>query len=272
MIIKDTRGEDDQAVKAIRQLSDANVAAVIGPLLTVAAAGREAEKLGLPLIALTQKNGFALQGDYLFSNFITPEMQAKTLGEYLFGQIGLKKVAILYPNEKYGRTYMNLFWDVVDDYGATVVGVEAYDGSQTDFAEAIQKLTGEFFDIPRHLKDQPAPEDSLNKTDKPPIDFQALFIPDSPSRVSLILPQLVFNDATGMYLVGTNLWHHDSLLKDTRGYNRHTIISDGFFDGSSNPETQGFVEKFESLYGKRPGFLEAIGYDTTGLIFKAAAG
>ena len=97
------------------------------------------------MIALTQKSEFPLGGDYLFSNFITPQMQVRTLGRYLFGNLGVKKIAFLYPDEKYGRTYMNLFWDMADEYGVQVVGVEAYDGNKTDFREPIQKLTGEYY-------------------------------------------------------------------------------------------------------------------------------
>ena len=302
LIIKDTQADPQTAVEAVRQLYQLNVAGIIGPLLTVNPAGMEAQKLGIPMIALTQKNDFPLQGDYLFSNFITPQMQVQTLGAYLFQDLGIKKVAILYPDEKYGRTYMKLFWDLVDEYGGEVVGVEPYDGKKTDFTEPIQKLTGQFYPIPEALipeiiepeaidPERVEPDDTtieLNtdqsaapaettpeaeaeeKQEKIQIDFQALFIPDSPSTVGLILPQLAFNDATGMVLVGTNLWHHPSLLKDAKGYTRHTIITDGFFDGSQNPVTAEFTEKFKSLFKKKPKFLEASAYDTASLLYLTA--
>ncbi len=104
------------------------------------------------------------------------------------------------------------------------------------------------------------------------IDFQALFIPDSPSKVNLILPQLAFNDARGIYLVGTNLWHHKSILKDAKGYNKDAIITDGFFDNSQNKITAGFSAKFKSIFGQTPRFLEAIAYDTASVLFSTAMG
>lgn len=293
LIIKDTQANPDMAIEGIRQLHQKNVAGIIGPLLAVNQAGQEAEKLQIPIIALTQKSDFPLQGDYLFANFITPEMQVQTLGAYLFLKLGIKKVAILYPNEKYGKKYMELFWDIVDEYDGEVVGVEPYDGKKTDFAEPIQKLTGQFFPIPDFLKPEAVdPENNAahyedqnidlvqiaiesetreeNKEEKIQIDFEALFIPDSPSKVNLILPQLAFNDARGMYLIGTNLWHHKSLLKEAKGYNKHAIITDGFFDGSQNPVTVQFVKKFESLFDTKPKFLEAISYDTASMLFLTA--
>ena len=295
LIIHDTQANPDMAVEGVRQLHQKNVAGIIGPLLAVGQAGREAETLQIPMIALTQKSDFPLQVDYLFANFITPEMQVQTLGAYLFLKLGIKKVAILYPNEKYGKKYMKLFWDIVDKYDGEVVGVESYDGKKTDFTEPIQKLTGQFFPVPDFLKSEiDEPENSAGRYEDQPvdlvqiaiesearqgkeeeeekiqIDFEALFIPDSPSKVNLILPQLAFNDARGMYLIGTNLWHHKSLLKEARGYNKHAIITDGFFDGSQNPVTVQFVKNFESLFDTKPKFLEAISYDTASMLFLTA--
>ena len=293
LIIKDTHADPDMAIKGVKELRQKNVAGIIGPLLTVNQAGPEAQKLQMPMIALTQKSDFPLLGDYLFANFITPEMQVHTLGAYLFQNLGIKKVAILYPNEKYGKKYMKLFWDVVDEYDGEVVGVESYNGRNTDFTEPIQRLTGQFFPVPDCLiPEATEPEDTLapnedqntdeNQNDSPrqarkktgeekiQIDFQALFIPDSPSKVSLILPQLAYNDARGMYLVGTNLWHDKSLLKDAKGYNKHAIITDGFFDSSQNYATARFIKRFESLFHRKPKFLEAISYDTASILFLTA--
>jgi len=293
LIIKDTQADPDIAVEGVRFLHQKNVAGIIGPLLTVNQAGMEAQKLQIPMIALTQKSDFPLQGDYLFANFITPQMQVQTLGAYLFLELGIKKVAILYPDEKYGKRYMELFWDIVDEYDGEVVGVESYDGKKTDFAGPIQKLTGQFFPVPDFLKQEALelenseamdkdknssllPTDRRSETieekeeEKIQIDFEALFIPDSPSRVNLILPQLAYNDARDIYLIGTNLWHHKSLLKDAKRYNKQAIIADGFFSSSTNFITARFTKKFEDLFKAKPKFLEAISYDTTSILFSTA--
>ncbi len=282
IIIIDTKADPEIAARGVRKLHEKNVAGIIGPLLSIEKAGIEAQKLKIPLIALTQKTDFPLLGDYLFANFITPRMQVQTLGAYLFQELGVKKVAILYPDEKYGKIYMELFWDIVDQYGGEIVGVESYDGKKTDFKEPIQKLTGEYYTIPDILKPEPIesehiqflPSDTLKDLKeeevKIEIDFEALFIPDSPSIVNMILPQLAYNDAKDMYLVGTNLWHHKSILKDARGYNKNAVISDGFFNKSQNPAVIEFTDKFESMFDIRPKFLEAISYDTASMLLTFA--
>jgi branched-chain amino acid transport system substrate-binding protein len=292
VIIKDTQSNPDRAIQCVDELNQERVMGVIGPMLTTQTAGSRAQTLGIPMIALTQKSEFPLQGDYLFSNFITPQMQVQSLGYYVFMELGLTKVAILYPRERYGKLYMELFWDVVDEFNGEIVGTESYDGKNTDFATPIKKLTGEYYPLPKFLIPEP-PEEILSESDESgivesvvesgktrgantpieetiQIDFEALFIPDSLSRVNLILPQLAFNDAKGMVLLGTNLWHQESLLTGAKGYNKNAVITDGYFGNSKNPVTAGFDKRFKALYESQPGFLEAISYDTANILFTAA--
>jgi len=126
--------------------------------------------------------------------------------------------------------------------------------------------------LKRNTEAQTQEEEKKKKEEeeKIKIDFEALFIPDSPSKLSMILPQLAYYDARGMYLVGTNLWHNESLLKDVKGYNKQAVIADGFFDGSQNPATSEFTKKFEAVFNTKPKFLEAISHDTTFILFLAA--
>ena len=252
IIIIDTKADPEIAANGVKTLYQKNVAGIIGPLLGIEKAGIKAQKFQIPLIALTQKHDFPLLGDYIFSNFITPQMQTETLGAYLFSELGLKKVAILYPDEKYGKKYMELFLDIVEEYNGEIVGIESYDVKKTDFKKPIQKLTKEL-------------KDKKNK-----IGFQALFIPDSPSKINLILPQLAFNDVTDIYLAGTNLWHHKSLLKYAKGYNQNTVLTDGFFNNSQNIAAIEFSVEFQALFKKKPKFLEAISYDTACLLLTFA--
>ncbi len=283
VVVKDSQTDPERSVACVEELERENVFAIAGPLLMPEAAGQKANELGIPMVALTQKTEFPAMGEYLFTNFITPEMQVETLGDYVFGTLGLEKVAILYPRDRYGRKYMSLFWDVVDKYGGDVVGVASYDSHKTDFTEPIQKLTGEYYPIPDALKASDAEGVILSEEkfkgrssvvaneDRIKIDFQALFIPDGLSRVNLILPQLAFHDARGMMLLGTNLWHRNSLIKENRRYNKNAVICDGYFGKSKNPVTQKFDRDFKRVFGEEPGFLEAIAYDTAGLLFTAVS-
>ena len=86
---------------------------------------------------LTQKDNIVDTGDFVFRNFLTPRMQVKAIIAYAVEELGLKRFAILYPDERYGITFMNLFWDEVIAYGGSVVGAESYRLVQTDFIDPI---------------------------------------------------------------------------------------------------------------------------------------
>jgi len=152
LVIKDSASEDGRAVAAVRALAEEQVGAIIGPIITAPAAAREAQKLHIPMVTFTQKPEITAIGDYIFRHFITPQGQVKALVDYFVNGVGLRDFAILYPQETYGQTFMTLFWDEVIRQGGRLVGVEAYEPQQTDFAATIQKLVGTYYPLPVTLQ------------------------------------------------------------------------------------------------------------------------
>jgi TolA-binding protein len=129
IIVKDTRSDDEE-----------RVALIIGPIVTSEAAARESQKRSIPIITLTQKAGIVEIGDYVFRNFLTPEMQIEAIVPFAIEKLGIQRFAILYPDENYGHTFMKMFRDRVMNYGAEITGIESYHPDQTDFAGPISKL------------------------------------------------------------------------------------------------------------------------------------
>lgn len=152
VIVKDSRSDADASVKAVNELDRQKVGAILGPMSASEAAAAGAQARGIPILVFTQRDGVADIGPYVFRNFITPQMQVRSLVSYAVEELDATRFAILYPDENYGRRYMNLFWDQAIVHGAVVNGVEAYDPEGTDFAEPIKKLTGIFYDVPADLK------------------------------------------------------------------------------------------------------------------------
>ena len=280
IVVKDSRSDPVYAVQCVKELAKDNVFAILGPIMVSKEAAETAQALEIPMMAMTQKTEFPLYGDWIFSNFITPEMQVQALGSYIFLRKGLTKVAILYPADRYGIRYMEEFRKMAEQFNGQVVAAEPYDGTKTDFSGPIVRLTevqpiddygndeqeGQGPDQDIHVTSS---RSALQKTNQIDLAFEALFIPDSVSRVNLILPQLAYYDARGMLLLGTNLWHRESLLTQARGYNQNAVICDGYFGESTNPETARFDAAFQALFDEKPGFLEAIAYDTTNILFTA---
>jgi TolA-binding protein len=146
MIVKDTGSVPEIAVQSFRQLVENRVSIIIGPIITGEYAAQEAQIKGIPIITLTQKPGIPELGDYVFRIFLTPQMQIEAIVPYVIDQLGLGRFAILYPQDNYGTTFMELFRDKVLDYGAIVAAIESYKPDQTDFALQIKKLSKTFND------------------------------------------------------------------------------------------------------------------------------
>ena len=297
IIIKDSGGNPEQTRAAMQEFIDEQVAAIVGPIITAEIAAVESQANKIPIMTLTQKDNITSIGDYVFRNFITPQMQVSNIVDYATSSLGLNRFAILYPQETYGITFMNLFWDELIAHGGKIVGVESYNPQHTDFAEPIKKLVGLYYDIPEDLKEtahfsvveaggQSDREQALNRdnTDDPQseraadneepkaiVDFDAVFIPDFPKTAGLIIPQLAFYDVKDVYLLGTNLWHSEVLIKMAFQYVQGAIMPDGFFDGSSAPVVQAFVSIFEETYQEKPGFIEAVVYDSAMMLFGVVA-
>ena len=275
LLIKDTGGNPDKAILAMHDLQNDQVAATIGPIITAEAVATEAQHSGIPMITITQKENITEISDNIFRNFITPEMQVKAVVSYAAEVLEVKNFAVLYPEEKYGTHFMNLFWDEVLKYGGKIVGSEAYNPSHTDFKDPIKKLVGLYYEVPDDLKEEPDIEKidteklkDENEEPEPVVDFEAIFIPDAPNKVGLIIPQLAFHDIEDVYLLGTNLWHSKKLVDMTKEYIQRAIIPDGFFSESTSVRVRDFVEKFEKTFAEKPGFIEAIAYDTSMILFQ----
>jgi ABC-type branched-subunit amino acid transport system substrate-binding protein len=274
ILIKDTGGDKKRAAECVKELCDKKVSSIIGPMVTAISGAKIAEINETPMIAMTQKKIKSSDEKYIFSNFLTPELQTRSLVSYAFSDLNVKKFAILYPDDKYGEKYMNLFWDLVDEVGGEIKAVEAYNPKDTDFGEPIKKITGEFYVGKEEEKDntEDLGEEDKNKSETEEIekekDFNAIFIPDTSSNVAQILPQLVYHDINDVYLLGTKLWHRENLIVDAAGYNHNAVIMEGYFSESVNANVKKFANDYNDLFGNAPGFIEAIAYDTASILFE----
>ncbi len=288
LVVNDSGDDPATAAAAVRELAlTEKVAAIIGPLSRQAAeaAAKEAQQLRIPIIALTQKREISQIGDYVFRDFLSNEQQVRDLAEYAVFELGLRRFAVLYPQDAYGGRLMQLFRYEVSRLGGEVRGVEAYDPSQTDFAHQIKGLLGlsssrqkvgpsevglpgEDTESPDEQLDQERSQ-GLGPEANGAVDFEAIFIPDGYERVGLIAPQLAYHDLTEVRLLGTNLWNSPKLLEMAAPYLEGAVFVDGFFPESRRPLTSKFVKTYQEAFGEMPGYPEAQGYDATRLVMAA---
>jgi branched-chain amino acid transport system substrate-binding protein len=262
IIVEDSQSDPEAAREAvIRLFSDHRVMGIVGPMgSTVAtAAAREAQKLGVPIMTVTQRDGITSLGDYVFRHFLTADMQMKALMRYAVENLGMKRFAILYPEDHYGTQMAHLFWDEVLAAGGEIRGVERYDTNKTDFSDEIKALTGLAY----------VDEDEGKEEPQPIVDFDALFIPDSYTRLSMIAPQLAFYNVTGIQLLGTNALNTSDRPEGENEYIDGTVFVDSFFLNSYYPVVRDFIDRFYVAYGREPTDLEALVYDAARIMVTA---
>jgi ABC-type branched-subunit amino acid transport system substrate-binding protein/outer membrane protein assembly factor BamD (BamD/ComL family) len=274
ILIQDTESDPRKTIAAVKELAESGVAAIIGPVAAADIAAAEAHKYGIPIITLTQKDQITSIGTSVFRHFLTPGAQTDALVSFTLKKLGLSRFAILYPDEPYGVNFMNLFKDQVESAGGRVVAIQAYDPLQTDFRETLRKLSNRYSPVPDHSKSsgagkrmEPAPA-AADATRSSFEEFEALFIPDSPQKIAVIVPQLAYGNLRPSYLIGTNLWHSPKLIQTGGPSLQGSILPDGFFAESKSETIQKFVREFRNIYKETPGYIEAISYDTAMMMFQ----
>jgi len=279
VLMKDTASEAETTLRALRELEREGVSAVIGPMVHAEFVVHEAQAMGMPIISITQKEGVVGVGDYIFRNFITPAAQMRSLAAYAVSKLGTARAVILYPDEPYGRTFMGLFRDEFQTRGGEGLTAVAYSPAAADFSAPIKRLLRFSQKVPKEPRsDRVEPRGSGTRRSRMEekdydlvFDFQAVFIPDEPSKAGMLVPQLAYHDVKNVYLLGTNLWHSEMLIKHAEPYVQGAIMPDAFFVNSPEPPARRFVTAFEQTFQEKPGFIEAIAYDTATILFDAVS-
>ena len=155
VIVKDTASDAGETVQALLELDREKVSAVIGPMVHAEAVSPEAQRMGMPMIAITQKDNVVGIGDYVFRNFLTPRAQMRSLCRLCGGKLGIAQAVILYPDENYGRTFMGLFRDEFQARGGEILTAVAYSPEAIDFSLPIKRLLALFQGSPEGAPTEP---------------------------------------------------------------------------------------------------------------------
>lgn len=260
LYIEDSKGDPRTAALAVEKLAtQRRVMAIIGPLRSSAAlaAARQAAVLSVPLVALSRVSGLSEAGPCVFQNFFTPQEQVEALLKEMADNRDKRLVAVMAPNNSYGKGFVKLMEQSLIERGGSVVRTVYYDPTQTDFSYQIKELValpdGEY---------RPGMPDSP----VPVIDFEALFIPDGAARLGMLAPQLAYYDVIGVDLMGTSIWLNDALLKNAAKYLEGSYFPVAFDPYSKDPKVSGFVAEYQRTMGREPNLLDAHGYDTAVLV------
>jgi ABC-type branched-subunit amino acid transport system substrate-binding protein len=228
---------------------------------------------------------------YIFRNALTKELQASYLARHAVNELNLYRFVVIYPTESYGETMRQVFEDEVRSFGGQIVESIPFERTQTDFKKQILQIGGMADDrlkarIQRHIKrgTQPPPLNDKGIKSRPLVEgglyaddnvealkvalefnYDAIFIPGSYDKVSLIVPQLAFYNIEDVLLMGGNGWNSRELVDSARNYLNNVLFVDGFYANSPNERTVKFVDMFLSTFGQNPNIHSAQSYDAANI-------
>lgn len=262
----DSGGSSEKIREAVSHLADdANVIAIVAMSGTSEAIiiAEEVQRRKVPLILITSKEGVTETGEYVFQHFLTATQQMDALMRYVHNKLNIGVFSVLYPQDDYGLEMVNLFRNKVKSMGGKIHQAVSYRKMDTDFSAQIRKLTGN-----RIESIQQGSSATENTPGRLTVDFEALFIPDSHQRVKMITSQLVYYNVRSVQLLGTSLWHSPDLVKSGVEFLEGAVFVDSFFTNGYLPETNDFVDIYYAEYGREPGSIDALSYDTMNIVLK----
>jgi branched-chain amino acid transport system substrate-binding protein len=253
LFIEDNAGKADQAASSAQKLiTQQKVTAIVGPNASryalPAAEIAETSKVLLitpwstaPKATLNSKTNASKK--YVFRACFIDPFQGGVLAKFALDNLKLTKAAVLYDvASEYNKGIAEIFKDVYEQNGGTVVAFETYTTNDKDFSSQLTKI----------------------KQAEPDL----IFLPNYYSEVPLQIQQAKRLGITVPF-IGSDSWGSEELLKlcgaDCEGY----YFSTHYAADSATEATKKFIESYQAEYGTVPDDVAALTYDSFGLLWQA---
>lgn len=272
--VVDSGGTEEGARERVRELAaNPDLLAIVGPVGAheSRAASSEAELAGVPILTLTSQDGIENEGPMTFRFRVSPEEQSRWMARFAANELGVERVAILYPDDEFGTRCMLAFLRELDGSPVRVVGVESYEFEETDFGDPVEILVNRRY---RQIRIEPFRHEPRTRIRRlshtSDVDFDAIFIPEFDRQVGLIVPFLAYWDVP-MHritrLLGLSSWGGAGLAKseDLIEGATFTMI---YHESLYNSDSERFAQAFRAAYERDPSEAEAQAFDAIGLLLQ----
>ncbi len=246
LVVQDDSARPEAAVEAARALyADSRVVAVIGHLTsaTTLAAAPIYDGGRRPLLAVSPSAsapGVSDAGPYIYRVCPTDVVHGIRLADFAFGRLGVRRAAILYQNDEYGRGIRRTFADEFARLGGRIVSDDPYVPELPSFEPYLQrvKLRG---------------------------GADAALIAGTATAARRILPTL---DSVGLRL---RVLGGDALAGlESAPEGQGVFMSTAYLPDGPGERNQAFVRVYRAAYGDRPlDHRGAATYDVVHLLARA---
>ncbi|WP_415718208.1 penicillin-binding protein activator [Maridesulfovibrio sp.] len=217
-------------------------------------AGIYADKVTFSFLA---KPGNLEEGKQAWRFFSSPEDQIRASLDLAVNDLGITRLAVLYPQEKFGRQMSKKFFDMAVKRGARITGMESY--PPHDFPQ-WGKVVGKLVRAPQK-KAQNEAEGLGEDAPLAETDFGAVFIPDTWHQAQLLIPHFFYHEADTLVFLGPELWSQAlNSARDVEARNLRLTVAPGAWWPAS--DGAGRLKEIMDREGLgTPDFWIALGYD-----------
>jgi ABC-type branched-subunit amino acid transport system substrate-binding protein len=230
LIFKDEPEDSKQYEKVFEEfVKSENVITLIGGLKSKNRneIAKLSQKYKIPFLYMGQKSRVTDESPYIFQYGLTNEAQVRAVALHAQSQ-GIKKMAIIYPNDGYGVEATNLFWDEWVALGGQIIAALPYHSQENDFQEIAAKLSNKYnltsrleeFKKLRKEKIEKDPQSKKRILSQSPAEllpaeyeFEAVFIPDVARSMAKITSALAYFGIRRIPVYGTRLWANSEAYK-----------------------------------------------------------
>jgi branched-chain amino acid transport system substrate-binding protein len=268
MEVRDSKADLGVTATVVDELfTTQRVIALVGPVFneTTQVAAKKALQFRVPLITPGAPSlDFPSDNPYVMRTSLTNRLEAHRMAEYAVGNLGLRHIAILSPDDAAGRELADIFQQRVIELGGEVMTRVAYAPNQVDFTPSIRQLGGQTDAELRAGGGSPGGTSSVGVAEarsSSPLPYEAIYLPRSFERLQYLAPAMALYNITGITLLGESGWNHPELVRRAGAFVEGAVFMDGFFAGSSDTSVQSFVQSYRTMFNAEPDLMAAQSYD-----------
>lgn len=267
----DTKGDPIDAARIIKELSQSDAHAAIGPLTSEEAAVVSASlSCGtLPLLVpAATKAGLTLLSNTSFQLSPNIELQGVRMAEYAVEHLKADSTVIITSTDTDHLRLSRAFSERFQQLGGMVIAIEYYRPRDKDFGPYIKDvkaiMLGKHPDSIFFVNEE---GDTLDP-DGLEASVDCLFLPGTPNQLRLLLQQINFYNLNGAYL-GTDAWGDEAVLKLGDNITKGAVFPSPFLTDETGDEYLRFAAAYDARFGRQPNRLSRVGYDAVTLMTRA---
>jgi len=143
LVFEDSQSDPKTAISAYQKLTAVEGIKIIIPIeshITMALAPLAERDHVLLFTVGGASPRISEAGDYVFRHNLLPQDEASFLANFIYNDVGVKKIGLVVANSESGISWVDLFIDTYEGLGGVVAAKEVYGRSELDFRTFILKL------------------------------------------------------------------------------------------------------------------------------------